>query len=65
MRMLLGIDLGPHAGFIEAAYAVTALIIAALVLWVVLDRRRQQRLIADLEAQGIVRRSDRPEGDGR
>ena len=54
------VDLGPHAGFIVAAYAVAALV-TALVFWAVADDRAQRRLIADLEAQGVTRRSQRIE----
>ena len=43
-------DLGPHAAYIWAAYAVVALVLAALVAWLVLDGRRQQRLVDELEA---------------
>lgn len=43
--------LGPHAGFIVAAYAVAALILIGLVLWAVLDERRQKRLARELEAR--------------
>jgi len=50
-------DLGPHAGFIWAAYGVVAVVLAALVAWLVLDGRRQQQLIDELEARGIRRRS--------
>ena len=52
-------DLGPHAAFIWASYAVVALVLAALAAWLVLDGRRQQRLIDELEARGVRRRSDR------
>jgi heme exporter protein D len=52
-------DLGPHAGFIWAAYGVVAVVLAALVTWLVLDGRRQQQLIDELEARGIRRRSQR------
>jgi heme exporter protein D len=53
-------SLGPHAGFIIAAYAIAVLVIAALVAWVVLDHRAQQRRLAALEASGVTRRSERP-----
>jgi heme exporter protein D len=53
-------NLGPHAGFIVAAYAVAVLVIAALIAWIVLDHRAQQRRLAALEASGMTRRSDRP-----
>jgi heme exporter protein D len=50
-------DLGPHAGFIESAYAIAAAIVAGLIAWVALDRRAQSRSLADLEARGVTRRS--------
>jgi heme exporter protein D len=52
-------NLGPHADFIVAAYAVTALVIAALIAWVVLDYAAQQRILGDLEKRGVTRRSQR------
>ena len=52
-------DLGPHAAFIWAAYAVVAVVLAALVAWLVLDGRRQQHLVDELEARGVRRRSRR------
>jgi len=51
-------DLGPYAGFILASYAAAAAIIAALITWLVLDGRRLQLLLDDLEARGVRRRSD-------
>ena len=57
-------NLGPHAFFILSAYAVAALIVAAMIAWVVLDHRRQARALADLEARGITRRSGRSERTG-
>jgi heme exporter protein D len=50
-------DLGPHAVFIWAAYGVTLVAVAALVTAIVSDDRRQRRLIAELERQGLTRRS--------
>jgi heme exporter protein D len=50
-------DLGPHAAFIWAAYAVTVIAVAALTVFIVQDDRRQRQLLADLERQGIRRRS--------
>jgi heme exporter protein D len=50
-------DLGPHATFIVAAYAVTFIAIAALACFILEDDRRQRRLLAELEARGIRRRS--------
>jgi heme exporter protein D len=54
-------DLGPHAAFIWAAYAVTVIAVAALILFIVQDDRRQRQLVADLERQGIRRRSAKPD----
>jgi heme exporter protein D len=50
-------DLGPHAGFIVTAYAAAIAIVAGLIVWVVLDRRRLTRAVDELEAKGITRRS--------
>jgi len=50
-------DLGPHAGFIVAAYITTAAVVAALVMWVIADHATQRRTLADLERRGITRRS--------
>ena len=48
-----------HAGFIIAAYAVTAVVLVAMVAWIVLDGRRMQRRLDELEARGVRRRSAR------
>jgi heme exporter protein D len=50
--------LGPHAAFILVAYAVAALVIVALIVWVSIDHRAQRRLLADLERRGVTRRSE-------
>jgi len=52
-------NLGPHADFIIAAYAVTIFVITILIAWVVLDYSAQQRILGDLEERGITRRSQR------
>ena len=52
-------DLGAHAAFIWAAYAAMAIILLALVGWLVFDGARQSRALADLEARGVKRRSER------
>ena len=49
--------LGPHAVFIVVSYALSAVVVAGLVLWVVADHRRQKRALAELEARGTRRRS--------
>jgi heme exporter protein D len=50
-------DLGPHAAFIWASYAVATAVLAVLIGWLILDGRRQQQLIDELEARGVKRRS--------
>lgn len=50
-------DLGPHAGFIIAAYLAVTVVVAGLVAWVVADHAAQSRALADLERRGITRRS--------
>ena len=52
-------DLGPYASFIMTAYAVTVLVVAGLIAWVLLDHRAQRRILNDLEMRGVTRRSDR------
>jgi heme exporter protein D len=51
-------DLGPHADFIIAAYAVAALVVIGLIVWVEADNRAQRRKLAGLAAQGVARRSE-------
>ncbi len=51
------VDLGPHAFFIAAAYAATALVVGGLILRAVIDHRAQVRALAELEARGVTRRS--------
>jgi heme exporter protein D len=52
-------NLGPHADFIVAAYAVTLFVVAALIAWVLLDYSVQRRILGDLEERGVTRRSRR------
>jgi heme exporter protein D len=60
--MMPGLELGPHAAFIVGSYAAAALIVLALIGWVVLDHRAQAKQLRDLEARGISRRSARQAG---
>ena len=46
-----------HAGFILAAYLLTAVVLVGMIAWIVIDGRAQRRRIADLEARGVRRRS--------
>jgi heme exporter protein D len=54
-------DLGPHAVFIVAAYVAATLVVLGLTAWVLADYHAQCRLLAELEARGITRRSKPPE----
>jgi heme exporter protein D len=51
-------DLGAHAVFIVAAYAISTAVVAGLVVWVIADHRAQVRTLAELEASGVRRRSE-------
>jgi len=48
-------DLGTHAGFIIASYAVCLAVVIGLILWVVIDRKRQETDLEELADQGITR----------
>jgi heme exporter protein D len=50
-------DLGPHAWFIWAAYGAAAAALMGISAWLVIDGYRQTRLIDELEARGVRRRS--------
>lgn len=50
-------DLGPHASFIWASYGAVAGVLALLIAWLLWDGHRQRRLLAELEARGVRRRS--------
>jgi heme exporter protein D len=52
-------DLGSHAAFIVIAYGLATLIVGSMIAWIVVDHRRQLRSLADLEARGVTRRSER------
>lgn len=50
-------NLGPHAAFIWSSYAVTAVVLAGLVGWLLWDGRRYRARLEDLERRGVRRRS--------
>jgi heme exporter protein D len=54
--------LGPYSAFIVGAYAAAALVVGALIGWVLIDHRAQRRILDDLEARGVTRRSGRAGG---
>ncbi len=47
-----------HAGYILAAYLITALVLVGLAAWVIIDLREQRAKLDRLEAQGLRRRSE-------
>ncbi len=49
--------LGPHGGFIIAAYLVVVVALLWLIVWIRLDYRAQKRDLAALESRGVRRRS--------
>ena len=52
-------DLGPYAAFIVGAYLTALVFAGAMIAWVLIDYRRQVKILSDLEASGITRRSER------
>ena len=52
-------NLGQHASFIVTAYAIAAVVVVALIGWVIADYRRQRAILRDLESSGLTRRSAR------
>lgn len=48
-----------HVLFVTVAYTVSALGLGGLGLWILLDQRARQREMAEMEAAGVKRRSDR------
>ena len=49
--------LGPHASFIVASYVMTAVVVMALIGWIVADYAAQRRILERLDARGVKRRS--------
>jgi heme exporter protein D len=50
-------DLGPHAAFIWISYAVVAVTVTGLIVWLIADGWKQIADLAALERQGVRRRS--------
>lgn len=48
-----------HGLYVTAAYGVSALAIAGLIAWILLDSRARRREMAELQASGARRRSER------
>jgi heme exporter protein D len=48
-----------HALYVTAAYAVTVVVLAGLIGWILLDQHGRKKELAELEASGVRRRSDK------
>ena len=48
-----------HALYVAAAYGITAIALAGLIGWILLDLQARKRELAELEAAGVRRRSDK------
>ena len=48
-----------HALYVTAAYAITAVVLIGLIGWILIDQRDRKRELAELEASGVRRRSDK------
>jgi heme exporter protein D len=46
-----------HINFIAASYAAAVIIVGALIAWITVDYRTQTQTLAELEEQGVTRRS--------
>jgi heme exporter protein D len=51
--------LGPYTSFITTSYALVAIVVLLLIVWVALDYRTQKARLRELEASGVTRRSGR------
>lgn len=48
-----------HALYVTAAYGISALALAGLIAWVLLDQRARRREMTELQESGMRRRSDK------
>ena len=58
-------SLGPYASFIVTSYALVMAVVLMMIAWIIVDYRRQQARLRELEASGVVRRSGRSAADIR
>ena len=56
-------SLGPYASFIVTSYALVTAVVLVMIAWIILDYRRQQARLRELEASGVTRRSGRTATD--
>jgi heme exporter protein D len=52
-------SLGPYASLIVTAYALVAIVLVLLIVWVAIDYRSQTRRLRELDESGVTRRSGR------
>ena len=52
-----------HALYVAAAYGISAIAIVAMIAWSLLDQRARKAELAELEASGVRRRSERARED--
>jgi len=50
-------SLGPYASFIVTSYLLVGAVVTGLIVWIDLDFARQKKILRDLEASGVTRRS--------
>lgn len=48
-----------HGWYVAAAYGFSALGLLLLIGWILVDQRARRRELAELEARGVRRRSER------
>ncbi len=60
---MTAMSLGPYASFIVTSYALATAVVLILIVWIVIDYRRQKQRLRELEASGVVRRSGRSAAD--
>ena len=58
-------SIGPYTSFIVTSYALVMAVVLMMIVWIVLDYRRQQSRLRELEASGVFRRSGRSAADIR
>jgi heme exporter protein D len=56
-------SLGPYTFFIVTSYALVAVVVLIMIVWIALDYRSQKERLRGLEAGGIARRSGRGAAD--
>ena len=60
---MTAMSLGPYASFIVTSYVLVTAVVLFLIVWIVIDYRRQKQRLRELEASGVVRRSGRGVAD--